>query len=480
MGQTKEPSLKQRTTATSSTNGTSVSPSSAVVSEKAKKVDEKVDSEVVYEFGGPIGVLLMMLLFPVLMVYLWICAEFYNGSLQYPKGTEDIVPFAHRMYGHFLEKGLPNTYTTTVYLGFCLFEAILAMILPGPIVKGLPIPHENHRQLDYKCNGVISVYLTYVVAFGLHYTGTWRLTEIIDNFGSIMSVAIITGFAVTLITYVLTVLFGRPHRMSGNVIYDIFMGASLNPRILNLDLKIWVEIRVPWVILFFVSVSAALKQLETYGHVSTPLLFMCLAHWLYVNACQKGEELIPTTWDIFYEKWGFMLIFWNFAGVPFTYCLGTLYLFQLGPIEWSTPYTAFCFVLLLSGYYIWDTANSQKNRFRTMERGTFIPRWTFPQLPWGTLHNPRYITTEHGSKLLTDGWYRYARKIHYTADLMMALSWGLICGFGSVLPYFYVSFFVFVLVHRVSRDMHKCAKKYGKDWEKYCKTVPYIFIPYVY
>ena len=47
------------------------------------------------------------------------------------------------------------------------------------------------------------------------------------------------------------------------------------------------------------------------------MAFMCLATWLYLNACCKGEELIPQTWDMFHEKWGFLVIFWNFAGVPF-------------------------------------------------------------------------------------------------------------------------------------------------------------------
>jgi delta24(24(1))-sterol reductase len=127
------------------------------------------------------------------------------------------------------------------------------------------------------------------------------------------------------------------------------------------------------VILFYVSISAAIKQFEQLGYVSTPLIFMCLAHWLYVNACQKGfppisilyyfflmgykgEELIPTTWDIFYEKWGFMLIFWNFAGVPFTYCMGALYLLKAGPFSWSTSYTVFCFALLLSGIVFFTLA----------------------------------------------------------------------------------------------------------------------------
>lgn len=64
------------------------------------------------------------------------------------------------------------------------------------------------------------------------------------------------------------------------------------------------------------------------------MAFMILATWLYLNAwCAlsilsvaflnkhvhsgKGEECIPQTWDMYHEKWGFMVIFWNFAGVPF-------------------------------------------------------------------------------------------------------------------------------------------------------------------
>ena len=92
-----------------------------------------------------------------------------------------MLPFLHRMYSHFLTKGLPTLYTTTIFLVFCLFEAVLAMVLPGPHVKGLPIPHEGGRQLDYKCNGVISLYTTYLVSAVLHYSGLWRLTEVFSS-----------------------------------------------------------------------------------------------------------------------------------------------------------------------------------------------------------------------------------------------------------------------------------------------------------
>ncbi len=42
----------------------------------------------------------MMTLFPVLMYYLWICLEFYDGQIVIPRSVDDIVPFFGRMWGH--------------------------------------------------------------------------------------------------------------------------------------------------------------------------------------------------------------------------------------------------------------------------------------------------------------------------------------------------------------------------------------------
>jgi delta24(24(1))-sterol reductase len=110
-------------------------------------------------------------------------------------------------------------------------------------------------------------------------------------------------------------------------------------------------------------------------------------------------------------------------------------------------------------------------------KGTYVKRYTFPQLPWGVLKNPKFMKTEAGGTLLLDGWWQYARKIHYTADIVMATIWGLSCGFGGILPYYYPIFFFFMIKHRSERDFDRCSQKYKKDWEEYCRRVPYVWIP---
>lgn len=109
---------------------------------------------------------------------------------------------------------------------------------------------------------------------------------------------------------------------------------------------------------------------------------------------------------MYYEKWGFMLIFWNLAGVPLSYCHCTIYLANHDPAtyHWNRYFLTFLYIAYLFVYWVWDTTNSQKNRYRQQERGTMVFRNTFPQLPWQTLENPKTITAEDGSKILVDGW----------------------------------------------------------------------------
>lgn len=107
-----------------------------------------------------------------------------------------------------------------------------------------------------------------ITAFGLHYTHIFRLTEIIDNYGHIMTVSMIYGFTVSFGMYFLSVAMAWQLRMSGSFVYDVFMGACLNPRIGTVDLKMWAEVRIPWMIVFWMAVSGGCKQYEEFGYVT--------------------------------------------------------------------------------------------------------------------------------------------------------------------------------------------------------------------
>lgn len=259
--------------------------------------DPKVDYSGHLEFGGSLGVSVVMVGFPLLMYYMWIGATYYNGYLPKPAPGESYVAFAKQMGNLVYTGAFPSLKAWTIYWAFFIFEATCYMLLPGVVTYGKPLPHEGGKQLKYYCSAVWSFYVTIVVAVVLHVTGLFKLYTIIDEFGPLMSVAIISGVVVSTIAYFSAIYRGAQHRMTGHPIYDFFMGAELNPRLFGiLDFKMFFEVRIPWYMLFLISCGAAARQYEQLGYVSGEVGFLLMAHFLYANACSKGEELIVPTW----------------------------------------------------------------------------------------------------------------------------------------------------------------------------------------
>lgn len=168
--------------------------------------------------------------------------------------------------------------------------------MPGVSNLGRPLKHEGGKRLPYYCSAYCSFYATLAVAAVLHITHVFPLYTLIDEFGPIMTVAILSGFLNSFIVYFQAIVRGRTHRMSGSPIYDFFMGAELNPRVGILDFKMFYEVRIPWFILFLITCSVAARQYETYGYVSPEVTFLAGAHYLYTNACAKAEQIIITSW----------------------------------------------------------------------------------------------------------------------------------------------------------------------------------------
>ena len=147
------------------------------------------------------------------------------------------------------------------------------------------------------------------------------------------------------------------------------------------------------------------------------------------------------------------------------------------PVQLSTPYAVGVLLLGLLGYYIFRMANHQKDLFRRTDGRCLI---------WG--RKPQVIECsytsadgqKHHSKLLVSGFWGVARHFNYTGDLLGSLAYCLACGGGHLLPYFYIIYMGILLTHRCLRDEHRCANKYGRDWERYTAAVPYRLLPGVF
>eukprot|EP01038_Epipyxis_sp_PR26KG_P009191 gene9191-12396_t len=438
----------------------------------------KSDKKVEYEFGGPIGVLALMIWSHYILFYFWYCLETNNGQMIIPTSLDSFSSHIESFWNLLTTKGVPSSTTWLSYFSFFFVQILLASFMPGLTMYGLPTA-PNGVRLPYHCNGYSCYYLCMFGFIAVDYFGLFPITYLADNYGQVLVASMLIGDFTSLFWYVFGLLFASEHNgrssFTGNIIYDFFMGTILYPRIGEVDIKMIAECRWSWTTLMMLTLSCAVKQYQTKGYVSSQMGLMVLAHWLYSNATAKGEHCIPPTWDMFHENFGWMLNFWNVCGVPFLYCYQSLYILRNQDAISSSGHSIIMpavYVLLLVGYYVFDTANGQKASCKINLR-----RNTFPQLPWGYLDEPiRYIETPHG-KLLVDGWYAFGRKLQYTGDIMMALSWGLACGFASTLPYFYALFFTCMIIHRQSRDEIRCGNKYGKYWKEYTDRVPNVFFP---
>ncbi|KAI9871380.1 MAG: C-24(28) sterol reductase, partial [Watsoniomyces obsoletus] len=77
----------------------------------------------------------------------------------------------------------PSLKAWTMYWTFLLFQAAFYCLMPGVWTKGKPLPHENGLRLDYYCSALPSWWTTIAVALALHFTDTFKLYQIIDEFG---------------------------------------------------------------------------------------------------------------------------------------------------------------------------------------------------------------------------------------------------------------------------------------------------------
>lgn len=400
-------------------------------------------------------------------------------------------------------------------LGLYLLSGILYRILPATETVGTQL--RNGGRLKYRLNAFSTTMFTLAIcAAGTIAQGAdfplW--TFLTDNYIQFLTANIVISYALATFVYIrsFSVKPGNAELrelaaggVSGNILYDWFIGRELNPRITlpffgELDIKEFMELRPGMMNYILLNCAFIAKQYRQYGYITDSIVFVAAIQTFYVLDGQFMEPAVLTTMDITTDGFGFMLSFGDLVWVPFLYTQQARYLathpLVLGP--WGMAGVG---AVLAAAYAIFRLSNSQKNIFRTNPND---PR----------VSHLKYIETKAGTRLLISGWWGVARHINYFGDWMQAWPYSLPTGlagytilsattksavegatvmldgrqvipgeakgWGMIFTYMYVLYFAILLMHRDRRDDEKCAKKYGEDWEKYKKIVRWRIIPYIY
>jgi delta14-sterol reductase len=435
-----------------------------------------------YEFGGPIGALATTLSLPFVIMLLAYWSDVGSVDLDFVSDfTSSSLPFWETVkQSTVLCPSCANTELllkcTASIIGWFLFQVLLERFLPCELVQGPPVKGDPKNRLTYRINGHLAFWVTLLlVQLGWpvwhEESQTFQLTSfpihyLNEYFAELAFCTIVLCFGLTTYLYVDSFVGDKilaDGGDSGNPFYDFFIGRELNPRIYSFDWKEFCELRpglIGWMLL---NVACMSQQYNETGYVTGSMILLNFFQGTYVWDALYQERAILTTMDITTDGFGYMLILGDLAWVPFTYSVQARYLVKHDP---HLSYAALAVILAINrfGYLIFRGSNGQKDAFRRNPNDPALAHLTFLQ-------------TKRGTKLLTSGWWGMARKINYTGDYIMGLSWCLVCGFDSIVPYYYAIYFLILLVHRSIRDDHMCQAKYGDDWQTYKKMVPYRFVP---
>uniref|UniRef100_A0A8C6IC30 7-dehydrocholesterol reductase n=4 Tax=Mus TaxID=862507 RepID=A0A8C6IC30_MUSSI len=433
--------------------------------------------------------IIFLLLFAPFIVYYFIMAcDQYSCSLTAP--VLDIAT-GHASLADIWAKTPPVTAKAAqLYALWVSFQVLLYSWLPdfchrflpgyvGGVQEGAITPAGVVNK--YEVNGLQAWLITHILWFVNTYLLSWfSPTIIFDNWIPLLWCANILGYAVSTFAMIKGYLFptsAEDCKFTGNFFYNYMMGIEFNPRIGKwFDFKLFFNGRPGIVAWTLINLSFAAKQQELYGHVTNSMILVNVLQAIYVLDFFWNETWYLKTIDICHDHFGWYLGWGDCVWLPYLYTLQGLYLVY-HPVQLSTPNALGILLLGLVGYYIFRMTNHQKDLFRRTDGRCLI---------WGK--KPKAIECsytsadglKHHSKLLVSGFWGVARHFNYTGDLMGSLAYCLACGGGHLLPYFYIIYMTILLTHRCLRDEHRCANKYGRDWERYTAAVPYRLLPGIF
>jgi 7-dehydrocholesterol reductase len=260
---------------------------------------------------------------------------------------------------------------------------------------------------------------------------------------------------------------------TGNFIFDYYWGTELYPRVLGWDIKKFTNCRFGMTGWAISVTSFAFAQYEIYGTADWSIIISAALIVIYLFKFFIWESGYMRSMDIQVDRAGYYICWGCLVWVPAVYTSPVMFMVN-HPAGLSLLAAIVIFVLGLASIWINYWADYQRQTVRETNGETTV---------WGkapVLIKASY-TTEKGEQktnlLLASGFWGIARHFHYVPEILAAFFWSCATGFEFFSPFFYVVFLTVLLTHRAFRDDTKCRNKYTKDWDAYCKAVPYKIVP---
>lgn len=343
--------------------------------------------------------------------------------------------------------------------GFVAALFALSKILPGREALGVAL--EDGSRIRYRLNGLWIFLLVVAVALGGQAAGLFSLSALVRNFWGLVVAANVFAFGATFWLF----FRGRARRGTSSRAFwlaDLYYGVELNPSLFGVDLKLF-SYRPSLIGLWLVNASFAVWQLEERGSISTAMWLYQAFTSIYVFNYFQFEHGMLFTWDIVSERFGWMLVWGDYAFVPFCYSIVGAYIpDRTEPL--STPAAIALALLFVVGLWMFRGANQQKDAFK---RDPSVKIWGKPA---ETL----------GGRILVSGFWGIGRKLNYTGEILVYLAFTMLVGTTSIVPYLLPAWLIGLLMHRAHRDDKRCREKYGALWDEYCRRARFKMFPFVY
>lgn len=317
--------------------------------------------------------------------------------------------------------------------------------------------------LEYPVNAFQGYLLSIFATFALYSLDIYSPSRIVANFGRLASTSLLVSIALSIFLYIKAGFAEIQHR-SGSFFYDFYMGVERHPRIGSFDLKYFFELRpglTAWSCFTWVCVLAVHESNRPiqYGQIVSAIL-----QSLYVIDALYFEEAVLSTLDIVNDEFGYMLAVGDLSFLPFLYPLSSLYL-----VDHSPQWPAAVWVAILIAGLLAMKAFRESNSERDLQKQGKLPNAkTFTMV--------RFDGTS--TQYLISGYSSLARRPNYWPDLLNSSLYALCTGFSAPIAWIYPVMFFVLLTHRQHRLEQKGRRTY-KNWDDYCRVVPYRYIPYI-